>query len=130
MFKQFDDWNGVKKKLEVHVKELFFKEGEVWWVSLGLNVANEICGKGETFVRPVLILRKLSKESCIVLPLTSKEKKGSWFKMIMMRGQKNWILLYQIRFLSINRFQKRIGVIQDHEFLDVKKELKEVLRLF
>ena len=57
----FDDWNIIKK--DVHSsdknKSLFFNEKEVWWVTIGINIGLEIYGKGSSFTRPVLILKKL-----------------------------------------------------------------------
>jgi UDP-N-acetylbacillosamine transaminase len=71
----YDNWNEKKKSIAKDVKKIFFKEGEIWWVTLGLNVGEETYGKGDNFRRPVLIFRKLTGSSCVVLPLTSKEKK-------------------------------------------------------
>lgn len=48
-------------------------------MSVGLNIAMESCGKGKTLRRPVLIYKKLSGNLFIGLPLTSKEKTGTWF---------------------------------------------------
>lgn len=129
MLKDFEKWNSVKQRLDTKEKHLFFKEGEIWWVSLGINIAVEVCGKGETN-RPVLILRKLSKDSCIVLPLTSRARAGSWFRKILVKGQPNWILLHQIKFLSINHFQKRIEQISEEDFIEIKKELRLLLKFF
>ncbi|MDD5721345.1 MAG: hypothetical protein PHT16_02780 [Candidatus Pacebacteria bacterium] len=80
MEKDFDKWNEIKKELDVKEQKFFFKEGEIWWMSVGLNVAKESCGKGIIFRRPVLILRKLSSDSFIGLPLTSKKKIGSFLR--------------------------------------------------
>ncbi len=65
MQKDFDKWNEKKKKLDVRVIEetLFFKEAEVWWIHIGLNIGFETNGKGEEFTRPVLILKKYNKFS-------------------------------------------------------------------
>ena len=79
MEKDFDKWNSIKKDLDKRDKKFFFKDGEIWWMSVGLYVAKESCGKGIIFKRPVLVLKKLSSDTFIGLPLSSKEKIGSWF---------------------------------------------------
>ncbi len=129
MKKYFDEWNKQKKALDVQNKKLFFKSGEVWWCSVGVNVASESCGKGETFRRPVLILRKLSATSCIVLPLSTKKKEGSWFLEVSIHGRPSWVLLYQIRMMSTNRFQRRLATLDDNDFTWVKRKLETLLEL-
>ncbi len=73
---EYDHWNFRKKSLSHTHKKPFFKEGEVWWCSIGINLGTEAKGKGEMFTRPVLIIKKLSSEACIVLPITTQENTG------------------------------------------------------
>jgi hypothetical protein len=47
MQKDFDRWNKTKKKLNAEIEPLYFREGEIWWVHLGVNVGYEIDGKKE-----------------------------------------------------------------------------------
>ena len=76
--KNFDKWNNVKKRLED--KEIIsYKQGEIYFMSVGQNVGYEVYGKQELFLRPVLVYRKLSKQTFIGIPLSSKEKIGSYF---------------------------------------------------
>jgi len=129
MEKNFNAWNNIKKKLEDSNKKFFFKEGEIWWMSVGVNIANESCGKGNTFRRPVLVLRKLSGNSFIGLPLSSKEKNGSWFIDISIYNEKRYVLLYQIRMFSTNRFESRLATLDDVDFKKVKEKLEQLLKL-
>ncbi len=124
----FDSWNNFKKlinKKDCH--NLFFHEREVWWCSVGLNVGSESFGKGKFFRRPILIIKKLSSELCIALPITSKPKKGTWFSEIEVDKKKRWVMLYQIRVINSKRFQFKIGKINNNEFKDVKTKLKQLL---
>jgi len=76
----YDAWNEEKKAIQNSATPpAFFKEREVWWCSLGVNVGNEQNGDTQqhdgrpaTFRRPVLVLRKISNRACIVLPLTTQ----------------------------------------------------------
>lgn len=57
---KFDLWNSFKKILSVKIsenaeKKILFKEGEIWWASIGYNLGEEVCGKGEKFRRPVIV---------------------------------------------------------------------------
>ena len=60
--KDFDQWNELKKKIEVEKNEpdKFPKEGEVWMSSLGKNIGFEQNGSGDNFSRPVLIVKKFN----------------------------------------------------------------------
>jgi len=129
MIKNFDVWNDIKKELDLKNRDLFFKEGEVWWCSVGLNIGVESCGKGNTFRRPVLILKKLSNYSFIGLPLSSQIKKGTWFTDVEINNEKQCVLLYQIRMYSKNRFQRRFATLDSNDLNKVKEKLDSLLEL-
>ena len=61
--KEIKKWLDLKIKLWTHDKGVIFKQGEVWWCSLGLNLGEEIFGKGEKFSRPVLVFKKFTSNS-------------------------------------------------------------------
>lgn len=126
--KEYNKWNEKKQAIElVQEKEILFKEGEIWWSSVGMNVGNEIFGKGEDFTRPVLVFKKLSQNSCIVLPVTTQEKVGSWFTPVALNGGLRWVMLYQIRMTHVSRFQRRLGQLSPADYSRVRKMLKDFL---
>jgi len=129
MEKDFDKWNLKKKDIEKLSKKFLFKTGDIWWCSVGLNVKTESCGKGEDYQRPVLVLRKLSAESFVGIPLSSKKKEGTWFCEITMHEEKRYALLYQVRMFSANRFQRRLATLDDMDFKRIKEKLKALLEL-
>ncbi|MBC7766663.1 type II toxin-antitoxin system PemK/MazF family toxin [Arenimonas sp.] len=79
MKKDFDTWNNKKKNIDKKKRDLIFKEGDVWWSHFGVNVGEEAYGKGEYFRRPVVILKNITENSCIVVPTTTKIKEGKNF---------------------------------------------------
>lgn len=127
----FDAWNEEKKQLEIsdHSEKIKFKEWEIWWISMGRNIWAEALGKWESFRRPILIIRKLSSHTCIWIPLSSKDKKWTWFCDIEINNIKRTALLYQIKMVDTKRFQRRIWVIPETDFKTIKKRLKELLNL-
>ncbi|MBP7846022.1 MAG: type II toxin-antitoxin system PemK/MazF family toxin [Candidatus Pacebacteria bacterium] len=129
MKKDFDKWNTKKKSLEERNKKFLFKTGDIWWCSVGLNVGAESCGKGEIFRRPVLVLKKLSANSFIGIPLSTQKKEGSWFCGISILGEVQYVLLYQVRMFSANRFQRRLTTLDDGDFARVKEKLEALLEL-
>lgn len=60
MEKNFDEWSVLKQNLDKTQKLILFKEQDIWWCSIGLNVGSEANGKNEYFSRPVLIVRKFN----------------------------------------------------------------------
>ena len=61
--KNFRGWIKVKEKLHYNGQPRNIKNGEVWWGSVGENVGVEICGKGKTYTRPVIVFKKLNNRS-------------------------------------------------------------------
>ncbi|MES2623129.1 MAG: type II toxin-antitoxin system PemK/MazF family toxin [Patescibacteria group bacterium] len=128
---KYDAWNIKKQDIQSSdiTDSLFFNEAEIWWCSLGINVGAESFGKGGKFRRPVLIVKKLSNDLCIVLPLTTKEKVGTWFIDVTMQGVKRCVLLYQIRMLHKKRFYLKMGQLDDNDMNNVKEKLEVLLKL-
>ncbi len=129
MNKNFDVWNTFKKSLEQKQTQYLFKTGDIWWCSVGLNIKSESCGKGLEFQRPVLVLKKLSKENFIGIPLSTQVKKGSWFCAITIHGKKRYALLYQIRMSHSNCFQRRLAALDEKDLIIIKEKLEALLEL-
>jgi mRNA interferase MazF len=129
MEKNFDKWNKKKKNLDTSSKNVYFKAGEIWWCAVGINIGEESCGKGETFARPVLIIKKLSHTIFLGIPLTTQTKSGSWFVAIQVQRINRCALLYQVRMFSQNRLQRRIAVASKKDFAKVKQKLEKLLEL-
>jgi mRNA interferase MazF len=125
----YDEWNSLKKKITQSNKHILFKEGEVWWCSVGYNVGTESFGKGKSFSRPVLVLKKLSNETSVCVPLTTKIKVGSWFVKISILSADRYAMLNQIRMFHSKRFQRRMITLDDLTFNTIKEKLKILLEL-
>jgi len=130
MIKDFDRWNINKKEIENSEEEVLFKVQEIWWCYIGLNIKTESCGKGRNYQRPVLVLRKLSAKSFIGIPLSTQDKKGTWFVDLEVAEKRGCALIYQIKMLSSNRLYRRLSVLNDSDFKRVKEKLKVLLELF
>lgn len=79
MYKNFDEWNLLKKKIDKANNFPFFSEREVWFVNLGLNVGYEQNGKNKKYLRPVIILRKFNNRLFWAIPLTGRLKTGRYY---------------------------------------------------
>jgi mRNA-degrading endonuclease toxin of MazEF toxin-antitoxin module len=122
----FDTWNNLKKNLDKNEVKILFKEGEIWWASIGQNIGEETYGKGSKFRRPVIVFRKLTSNSCIAIPLTSQEKEGSWYFTFTIDNTTQSAMMHQSRILSTKRFESRMSTMPEKEF----KELKNAVGKF
>ncbi|MEK7609425.1 MAG: type II toxin-antitoxin system PemK/MazF family toxin, partial [Patescibacteria group bacterium] len=111
--KDLQEWCRLKIALWKKDSKVIFKQGEIWWCSLGMNLGEEIFGKGIKFTRPVLIFRKFTSNSFLGLPLTRQEKQGTWYVEITIHSVKNWVMLNQVRVLDKKRLVDRIGTLDD-----------------
>ena len=121
----FQEWFKLKFALWNKQSNIVFKQGDVWWCSLGMNLGEEIFGKGLKFTRPVLVFRKFTSNSFLGLPLTTKGKEGSWYVDITIHGKKNWVILNQARILDKKRLTNRIAALDDYDLRKVKGRFLE-----
>lgn len=116
--KDFHLWDEYKRKIDARKIDFEFSEREIWWCSLGVNIGIEQDGKGTDFLRPVLVLKKVSKEGALVVPSTTSLKKGLVDRLdLMIAGENDQLILSQIRLVSSKRFFRRITKIDSATFL-------------
>jgi mRNA interferase MazF len=121
------NWCRIKISLWEKPSSVLFKEGEIWWCRIGMNVGHETYGKGASFARPVLIYKKLSSDFFVGVPLTSKKKEGNWFFPLDHNKKEGCATLHQIRSFDGRRLVERIGVLSDIQLQLVKNALHDLL---
>lgn len=121
-------WCRLKILLWNKQSKVVFKQRDIWWCSLGVNLGEEMFGKGEKFTRPVLVFRKFTSNSFLGLPITKQEKQGSWYVEITIHREKRWVMLNQARVLDKKRLTNRIGVLDDADSQKVKERFIEFYR--
>ena len=94
---------------------------------MGANVGFEQNGKSESFERPILVLRKFSKDMFLGVPLTSKIKTGFYYFDLTEAGIKSSVILSQVRLMSSKRLLRRMGFIPTEIFVQVKERLKGII---
>ncbi len=123
--KAFQDWCKLKIAPWGKSSKIVFKQSDIWWCSLGMNLGEEIFGKGVKFTRPVLVFRKFTSNSFLGLPLTAQEKQGSWYVGITIHGEKSYVMLNQARILDKKRLTNRIATLDDSDFKKVRDRFLE-----
>lgn len=114
----FDTWNEKKKITDFTGTCPHFSVGEIWWAQLGQNIATEVAGKGNDFLRPVIILQRVYGNACIAIPITSQERIGDYyFSFQDLKGVKQYALLTQIRYIDGKRLKYKLSSIKKEDFL-------------
>ncbi len=124
MEKDFDSWNELKKKIDVR-NPIYVSERDIWFCSVGLNVGSEQSGKNELFERPVLVIKKVTINTFIGMPLTSNKKKGSWY--VEIESTNSSAIISQIKLFDTRRLARKIGFISVEEFEIIKNKLKDYI---
>lgn len=127
MNKPFDDWNNQKKSLE-NYNLIGFSQYEIIFIKVGVNVGFEQDGKGEDFLRPVLVYKKFNNRVFLGLPLTSKAKNNKFhFEFEYKKGKKSYAILSQIKLFDIKRAKYKDGKISKENFIDLQNKLLELI---
>lgn len=122
--KDFDGWNEQKKRLERSAKEsLDFREQEIWWCALGVNIGHEQDGKHGVYERPVLIVKKFNATTAWIVPLSSKPKQGYLYYSVRVGGEVQSLLLSQMRLVSVKRLRRHKGSISFEEWREVRRSI-------
>lgn len=125
--KDYTKWHDIKKQLHERKSEVFFHEKEIWWCSLGVNVGFEQDGSGEDFQRPIIILKKFNLDTCLVVPLTTTQKKGKYyFSVGNIDGRNATAVLSQVRFIDRKRLANKVGFLNEDIFSRLFKAVVEV----
>lgn len=127
MTKSFWQWHTRKQLIHVEKARPFFHEGEVWFCSLGANVGFEQDGRGDDFLRPILVVKKFNQEICWGLPLTRSQKQGRYYFPFILNGQTSTAILSQLRLIDGKRLQYRIGSVVAVDLAAVRERLTQLL---
>ena len=129
----FDGWNEQKK--EINAREAIvinakgkglYKEGEIWWCAIGKNVGFEEDGKNELFERPVLVLKKFSKDVFFGLPMTSTRKESPYYYPYDLHETEGAVILSQGKLLSTKRLLRKMAKMGDDHLAEVRTAFRKM----
>ncbi|MCX6755318.1 MAG: type II toxin-antitoxin system PemK/MazF family toxin [Candidatus Nomurabacteria bacterium] len=130
MDQEFDNWNNLKKKINVEENkpDRFPKEGEVWMSSLGKNIGYEQNGSGQNFSRPILIIKKFNNHMFWVVPLSTKQKDFDfYYNFTDVDNNQVSAILAQLKLLSVKRLKRKLYELSDEQLKEIKDKLKKFL---
>ena len=133
MDKKFDEWNEIKKKTDSINRKIGLKPREIYWVKVGENVGYEQSGKGDEFLRPVIIVRQLNKYLFLGIPTsTTFREESNFFYPFEYKNKKNNIiqvtaLIVQLKVFSVKRILSKIGIVNKADFEKIIQKSYELI---
>lgn len=126
--KDFDGWIGKKKDCHFRPsKPPMFKERDIWWVSIGINVGFEEDGKHSKYLRPVLVLRKFNRDLFLGIPMSTKVKNNPYYIKVTVNTETVSVLISQLRVFSAKRIEDKLAEIDTNDFRKVKEEVVKMI---
>ena len=127
MMEEFDNWNKIKKEIESKEYnndniEVYYKEREIWYISIGKNIGTEEVGKGEHFERPVLILRKFNEKMFFGIPLTTKVKDSKFLASYILCDKQYAAKISQLKLIDSKRLLRKISILDVEQFENIKSK--------
>ncbi len=128
MNKEFDKWNNIKKHIDKNNQHRFYHEREIWWCNLGINIGFEQDGRGSSGERPVLVLKGFSKQTCLIVPLTTSKKKNAYNKKLgVIDSRDAAAIISQIRLIDTKRLINKVTTLDKDIFNSIRKTIKDIL---
>ena len=128
----FTCWN--TKKIDTHINDAIIgiKERDIVFIKMGKNIGYEQDGKGEEFLRPVVIYKKFNKNMFLGIPLTTKPKNTKYYFEFEYQTKRkksvvNSAILSQLRVFDTKRVKYKSGVISKSVFEKLHKELGKII---
>lgn len=126
--KDYSTWHLEKTDVQSNKVRPFFHEREVWFCTMGANIGFEQDGRGEKFLRPVVIIKKFNNEVLWAVPLTTKGKMGKYYFTFNLDAVTiSTAILSQLRLVDSKRLQYKIGNIAESDFKELKTKLRQLL---
>lgn len=121
--KEFDKWIEKKKDCHYQIKTPpLFKERDIWWISVGVNVGFEEDGKHDSFVRPVLVVKKFNRELFLGVPMSTKLKDNKYYIPVSVKKKTVSVMISQLRVFSSKRIWNKLAELDEGDFFRVLEE--------
>ena len=127
MKKDFDRWNTKKKNLDAESRLADFHEREIWWCSIGINIGSEQYSQTSDFSRPVVVVKKFTRDVFWGIPLTTQIKDLNFRFRLITNDTKNDILVLQMRVYDRKRLIRKIGMMGGTDFVSLRNFIKSLM---
>ena len=125
--KEFLTWIKLKEEIDKESNRPSVRAREIRWCAIGHNIGSEIDGKGDLFARPVIILKMISTNTCLILPLTHSSKEGKYMLEFEFKKELIKARLDQVRIVDIKRLRSKLGELPSEKFEMIRNKTKDFL---
>jgi len=123
----YDNWNKLKKNISIKDKNINFNIRDIWFINMGKNIGFEQNGKGDKFLRPVLIIKKFTKNLFFGIPLTSTLRDGNYFDKVKLHNKSSGLLLLQAKTFDSKRLVYKMGTIGNKQFEEIVNNFTKLI---
>jgi pseudaminic acid cytidylyltransferase len=123
---KYQIWSDLKRTLSTKVP-MQFNVRDILFISMGQNIGYEQYGKGDDFLRPVVVIKKFNKHLFLGVPLSSVEKNGYLFHAIHFKNRTNTGLLLQTKTFDSKRIKYKLATLSSNEFDKLVERFCEVV---
>ena len=131
MEEQYNNWNKIKKEIANDNITVGFKNRDIFYMNMGKNIGFEQDGKGDNFVRPIVIVKGFNKYMFFGIPLSTKIKEGKFYYNFKFNKKDEIVediaLLSQMRLFSTKRLLNKIGMMNIDDFNKMKSKFKNLI---
>ena len=125
--KDFTTWNTTKEELHNGKINFRFRERDIFFMYVGVNVGFEQDGD-KNFLRPVLVYKKFNKHVFLGIPLTSKVKDDKFhYEFNYIEDTRSFAILSQLKLFDIKRAKYKNGSIKENDFFKLQEKLLELI---
>ena len=104
-----------------------FKEREIWWCSIGVNIGFESDGKNRLFNRPILVIRKFNNRLFWGVPLTTKIKDNPYYHRFLFNEKAQCAMITHLRLYDSKRMTHKMGQLSKNQFKPIIQSLLTLL---
>lgn len=95
---------------------------------MGENVGVEQSGKGEYFLRPIIVLKKFNKEFFLGVPISKTPKTDLFhFKFSFLPDVESSAVLSQLKPVDSKRLKYRMRYINYKDFINLKTKIRDLI---
>ena len=125
---KFDEWIIIKRNTHHITNPKLYRERDIWWCKFGINIGDEEDGKGKFYLRPVIVIKGLGPNTCLVVPLTTSKNVHKYrIPVGTVRNHDAKAIISQIRVVDTRRFVEKSGFVDKKKSADIKKAIKGLL---
>ncbi len=126
----YNIWNNQKQTIEKIKRKILFETKDIVFLRMGKNIGFEQDGKGEEFLRPVLIYKKFNNHQFIGFAMTSKKPKEENMKFYYKLKENSYVILSQVKTYSVKRIKYNNGKISNKQIKEIYEKLNKLLYPF